>query len=342
MAYSKMQTIRYMGNKNRLLNEIIPEIEKITAPGDTICDLMAGTNAVGYALKNRNIIISNDIQYYSFVVSHFLLDNVNYPLSDEVHDQIDRHFEKNIKDSEFSFFVDNYSETYFSTMQCAEIDSLRYAISKVEEKHRYAYLVALMNAMCKAQSSPGHFAQYLDKSNKRVASLRKQSINELFYDKVADFSSVNKSDYENICLNMDYKRLLDEEGIMKKVDCFYLDSPYTSDQYSRFYHILETVCKYDFPKLSFKARYREDRQRSNFCYKGSVTSEFKNIIEFAFKNNSNLVISYSNRGVLGQESLMEICAGIYPKVKVKEIQYKHSSQGKGPVGVKELLFILEV
>ena len=33
-----------------------------------------------------------------------------------------------------------------------------------------------MNAMCKAQSSPGHFAQYMDKNHNRLKKIRQLSI----------------------------------------------------------------------------------------------------------------------------------------------------------------------
>jgi len=46
---------------------------------------------------------------------------------------------------------------------------------------------------------------------------------------------------------------------------WYLDPPYTADQYSRFYHLLETLARGDRPGIdSVKARYRSDRFRSAF------------------------------------------------------------------------------
>ena len=42
-----------MGNKNKLLDFIIPEIIKNSSKDDVICELMAGTNCVSYALKNK-------------------------------------------------------------------------------------------------------------------------------------------------------------------------------------------------------------------------------------------------------------------------------------------------
>ena len=124
---------------------------------------------------------------------------------------------------------------------------------------------------------------------------------------------------------------------LKEVDTIYLDSPYSQEQYSRFYHILETVVKYDNPQVNFKAKYRDDRFMSNFCYKSKVEEEFKKIFSYCKMNSINLVISYSNKAVLSQDKLTELCKNYFENVELKEIEYKHSTQGKGATSLKELL-----
>ena len=73
--YDSIQTIRYMGNKNKLLDFIIPEIEKITTSKSIVCDLMSGTNCIGYALKSRYTIYANDVQKYSECIAKALIEN---------------------------------------------------------------------------------------------------------------------------------------------------------------------------------------------------------------------------------------------------------------------------
>ena len=339
--HDAIQTIRYMGNKSKLLDFIIPYIESVSNPGDIICDIMAGTNSIGYALKSRNIIISNDIQYYSYVIANALLNNYKIPSFNEMKNDLDAYITDNIENKHFNYFEKNYSDTYFSTNQCIEIDSIRYAISKInDENRRFLYLTLLMNSMCKAQSTTGHFAQYLQKESLRLNKLRQMSIIDNFYMKLYDFDNFLISKYNNFCYNLDYNDLFNLD-IVKRVKCFYLDSPYTNDQYSRFYHILETVCKYDNPHLNFKAKYRIDRAKSLFCYKKTVADEFKKIVKFAFDNHSNLVISYSNKGVISVAELYDICKTIYEDVTYKELDFNHSSQGSGNIHVKEVIYILK-
>ena len=229
MDFDYIHTIRYMGNKNKLLSSIIPEIQKLTNEGDTVCDLMAGTNSVGYALKRRNRIISNDIQFYSYVIGSFMLSNKKPPTVEEAHLELDSLIEENRKNKKYSFFVDNYTDTYFAEHQCLDIDSIRYALEKSAE-NKYFYLVVLMSVMCKAQSTTGHFAQYMDKNHRRIIPLRAMSIYNLFFDKIKEFDGFVLSKYKNVCFNEDFNDLL-KDPILKQAKCIYVDSPYTSDQF---------------------------------------------------------------------------------------------------------------
>ena len=76
-----IETIRYMGIKNKLLDYIIPEIERITPAGGTICDIMCGSNTVAYALKEKFALITNDVQEYSYVISKAIIVNQSQNIS---------------------------------------------------------------------------------------------------------------------------------------------------------------------------------------------------------------------------------------------------------------------
>ena len=90
---------------------------------------------------------------------------------------------------------------------------------------------------------------------------------------------------------------------MGNVDVFYLDPPYTTDHYSRFYHVLETLVKYDYPSLERKkyhgemrimnGRYRNDRFQSNYCIPSKGYGEFERIIKMINKTGAAIVMSYS-------------------------------------------------
>lgn len=338
--YNNIKTIRYMGNKNKLLDFIIPEIKNITKKGDVICDLMAGTCSIAYALKDRNVIYTNDVQYYSYVIGKAMIENNSETINKEtVEKEILPMFEVNNINNNMTFFQENFPDTYFSPEQCKEIDSLRYAIENIKNEYRKnMYLVSLMYAMSKCESTTGHFAQYLPKDHKRVIPLRKKKILDEFMEKCDEFNNLLHSKYENKSFNMDYVDFFKTDDF-KNVDCFYIDTPYTGEQYSRFYHVLETVCKYDNPELEFKGKYRKDRYMSDFSLRANVKEEFKKMLTVISENNKKVVLSYSNKALVPVDELEFIFSKIFKHVKLIKTEYSHSSQGKGSAKLNEVVFV---
>ena len=338
--YNQIKTIRYMGNKNRLLDFIIPEIKKITKKGDIICDLMSGTASISYALKDRNIIYANDIQYYSYIIAKAIIENNTIRISkDDALKDLFSNYSDNMNQKFYSFFEKNFTDTYFSGQQCIEIDSIRYAIEQVKDEYKnIIYLTALMFSMSKCESTSGHFAQFLPKDHKRLVELRKNIIWDEFIKKCDDFKNLIMSNYENKVFNMDYKDFFNTE-YFKKVECVYIDTPYTGEQYSRFYHVLETITKYDNPKLEFKAKYRTDRYTSNFSLRSAVKQEFKDMLTLLSNENKKVVLSYSTKGLIPVDELEFIFSKRFKNVKLIDKNYSHSMQGKGKIDINEVLFI---
>lgn len=340
--YDSIHLMRYMGTKSYLLEFIIPYIRKIVKKGGTILDLMAGTNSIGYALKKQYRIFSNDIQDYSFIIGKAIIENNSINISKKTAiAKLKELFDINLKEGKYNLFYKTYADTYFSEKQCLEIDSIRYAIDNVYNKYEKAlYLSALIYAMCYAQSTTGHFAQFLPKEHQRIIPLRKINIWETFLTKCDDMNIVF-SKFPNKIFNKDYKELFGEEykSIMKQVDLIYLDPPYTDAQYSRFYHILETLVRYDYPKVEYMGKYRKDRFMSGFCSKSKAPEEFEFIIKKSSELNKTLIISYSNRGIVSKHVILDLAKKYFKNVELKEIDYLHSMQGKGNSKVNELLFI---
>lgn len=332
-----LNTIRYMGIKTHLLSEILPAIQSVTQKNGTVLDLMAGSNAVSYALKEFFTVYTNDVQTYSFIISKAVVENPTETISKEsVKEELSDNIQKNLKNPEYNFFEKIYSGTYFSKMQCKYIDSIRFAIDKLDNEYRKdLYLLALMCAMCKVQSTPGHFAQFMPSEHPRIIPLQKMDIYKEFIEKCDNYSDLYLNNKKNKSYCFDYKELFKQN--IGHVDTIYLDSPYSQEQYSRFYHVLETLVKYDNPEVNFKAKYRNDRFQSDFCYKSKVEKEFENIMKYCRSNSTNLVISYSNKAVLSSDELEKLCKKFFKKVDVKEIKYTHSTQGKGNKNLNELV-----
>ena len=79
--YNEISTLQYMGSKTRIISHICEPIIKNKSI-KTVVDLFAGTGSVGYALKAHKNIISNDLEYYAYIINHAILEE------DKMSDQI--------------------------------------------------------------------------------------------------------------------------------------------------------------------------------------------------------------------------------------------------------------
>lgn len=370
-----IQFIKYMGSKTKLLPNIMSTIEKIHTNGQ-ICDLFSGSCSLSSILSNKFTIISNDIQAYSSVLANaYLLDWNDLGIKDSqkiieiaknyhkqnfqniikrfCHDDvstIERFIEVeeanrqlinyNFKNSHH-LFTKYYSGTWWSAEQCSWIDSLKYAIDSFSHTSIYNTLMSsLMFAMAYSSQGTGHYAQYRDatsqSSKEDILIYRNKNLISIFQKK-ADEAIVlldnNRSKFQHKILTKDYKEVLAE---IPQNATVYADPPYCFVHYSRFYHALETLVLYDYPKLQeikgelVKGRYREGRHQSPFSIRSQVKKAFGFLFEGVALSSSNMVLSYSNSGMITIQELLDIAKSISSKytVEIETIDYKHMTMGR--------------
>lgn len=249
--------------------------------------------------------------------------------------------------SEYSLFVKYYSTSYFGVEQAKDIDAIRFAISFVAEEDRDIFYACLFYAMKECVfSKDGHMAQPLDlaKNATRLFKLRKKSIYEFFCDKIAEFNSDEFvcCDNDNMIFNTNFETLL-ENPDMEPVSVIYADPPYTDMQYSRYYHLLNTVVQYDYPDLTenngqyTKGLYLDNRFQSQLSKKSTCLSSMELLIKYSAEHGITLAISFAypvdtehqktDRYVMDIADLISSCRKFYPEenVHVEEKQYKHSN-----------------
>lgn len=231
-----------------------------------------------------------------------------------------------------------FGEMYFSLEQAIAIDSIRYAINHLPGRYNSripALLAALIHAHSYASAGTGHFAQFrnLDSvsSVTDVFKYRPKSVATYFerkYREVIRASAGNAMRTMSSSVAMDYEQLLNESTIMRKVGAIYADPPYTFVHYSRFYHAVEDLCRYDYPEVEFKGRYRKDRHQSPFCIKTKAPRAFKNLFTAAKKWKVPLIISYSNTGMITLGELAKIAADEGFDMRTTIIDHRHSTMGR--------------
>ncbi|MEK7482382.1 MAG: DNA adenine methylase [Patescibacteria group bacterium] len=108
------------------------------------------------------------------------------------------------------------------------------------------------------------------------------------------------NDQEHQVFNEDINNLASKvEG-----DILYLDPPYNHRQYATNYHMLETIAKYDNPKIHGKTGLRDyQNQKSLYCSGTQVKKVFKDLILKA--KAKYIFLSYNNEGLMTLKDIKE-------------------------------------
>ncbi len=376
--------LKYMGSKREILSYINKAVEELQTNSSCFCDLFSGTAVVSAAFLDKYDIISNDIQQYSSIFAHTysanIAENVDGNFRDIVVDKAkylvnefyvrypQYHFDySGVRDYEdlfdlerkqqrlideefdlgFSLFAKNYSGTYWSYEQCVWIDSIRAVAEEYKDSvGYYAILSSLIFAMSYTSQSTGHFAQFRDVTRHNVEDIllyRRKDILSLFIKKLDELVSLLDTTpiHSMTVTSLDYMDCL---RIIPNNSIVYADPPYSNVHYSRFYHVIETLVRYDHPHLEYKGRYRDDRHQSPFDKRKEVTNAFQLLFKAVNERKSHLILSYSDNGLVRYDELLEIgkqTIGDHYDISFKEKNYTHSKMGRSDenrLDVNELLF----
>ena len=272
-----------------------------------------------------------------------------------------------VKGTDYSLFCTYYSASYFGLKQSIDIDSIRFAIEKVSNEDQKNILFAcLMYAMKECIfSKDGHMAQPLDlvKNSGRLLKQREKSIYSAFEIKIADFTGVgfiDNNSEDNRTFNYDFEELIKLPEIKDNVTAIYADPPYTDMQYSRYYHLLNTMIDYEYAEPTSahgkvtKGLYLDNRFQSQLSKKSTCLDSLEDLIKFSFENNKLLVFSFgyprdtekqkTDRYVMDIKDLVEACKKQYgvERVHVATMNYEHSNNRNSEAkSVIEYLVICE-
>lgn len=321
--------MNYIGSKLSILNYIddtIQDFADFSNDDVTFCDIFAGTSSVGKYFKNKGYnVISNDIEYYSFVnAKHFIENNEKITFDKLKKDGIQDVFKylNNLNDKK-GFIYKNYTisgtknqeyeRKYFTEENAIKIDSIRDKIEEwknnglIEDNEYYYLITCLLEASDKVANTASVYEAFLKnikKSARKTMEIKPLEI--LTNDKNKKYLVTNKD--ANVLIN-------EISG-----DILYMDPPYNTRKYDTNYHMLETIALYDNPKIKGKTGVREETQkRSKYCVKKEVESTFEDLIKKAkFKY---IFLSYNDEGIIPLNRIKEIMSK-YGEYKVYEKNHK--------------------
>lgn len=291
--------MNYIGSKQSLLDFLETTIEEFTGYKEGDCfvfgDLFAGTGVVGQRYKEKgHSVISNDIQYYSYVLNKHYIENIP-----ELDDSLLEYF--NNLNPVKGFIYNNYCEgsgsgrNYFTNENGMKCDAVRielerlYRAGEINDNLYFYYLASLINSIDKYANTASVYGAFL-KHIKKPA--QKEFMLELLPVGNGNIGKVYNEDINEL---------------IKKVggDVLYIDPPYNNRQYCSNYHVLETIAKYDTPKLRGVTGLRDETyQKSKYCSKRTVIDIFEDLIKNAdFKY---IILSYNNEGLMDLKTIKDI------------------------------------
>lgn len=298
----------------------------------TFCDIFAGTAVIARAFKKDvKKIISNDLEYYSFIL------NKNYICNNREIADRDSYIEKlnSIPIVEDGFIYKNYCKgsgsqrQYFSDYNGKKIDAIRIEIQRlkdskeIDEELYYFLLSSLLISADKVANTASVYGAFLK-------TIKPPALKEMHLCG-AEFGIGSG---ENEVFNED------SNSLIKKIkgDVLYLDPPYNNRQYGANYHILNTIALYD----DFVPKGKTGRRAYNssmYSKKKYVNDSLEDLIKNA--NFRYIFLSYNDDGLMSVDDVRDIMSK-YGEYKLVKKEYRRFiSQNMQRSSTFEHLHILE-
>lgn len=331
----------YIGSKTKLLTFIKNCIESYTEKN--LCDIesffdgFSGTGSVSYYMISKGVpkVITNDIQYYSYIISSVLTShNIDVQKVKDIVSGLDNLDFSNPTDKDFIY--NNYTTStnsdrmYFTQSNAIKIDRIRQHIeflfkrNKISEIEYNLLLKLLLYAVTKISNTSSTYGAYLKQF--KPSSLKSLTLDKSLIDHLhsgTDGTGNTNRNIQHLSYNMNIMQLLesDQKNEVNDVEVCYIDPPYNSRDYSSNYHVLETIAKYDYPTIRGKTGLRDNSsQKSNYCSKTNASNEFKKL--FSKIRSKYLFLSYSSESIVSKTEMIRLLDTNWYDIKCFEQEYQ--------------------
>jgi hypothetical protein len=249
-----------------------------------------------------------------------------------------------------------YGGVFFGDRQAAELDCLRQSISDLSDEieRRWALGALVCAASACAYTYGGHFAQpKLDISDSgktrgdiyEALKQRSLSVTHEFFTRLTNLAAESENIEHAVSVvagpwEVAIPSVARTAG--SNPVCVYIDPPYTRDEYSRYYHVLEAVVRYQPLAVSGKGRLPKRGSEGRFASKFSgrradlMEAEIARAIQACLAQGWNCLWSYSNTGVASINGTLARLEGHAKAADVFCMDHRYKAQGKrGPKQVVE-------
>ena len=275
MAY-EIWNRRYTGSKFKLADWIFSIIDN-HCTGRSFCDIFAGTGIIAqHAINKMEKVVINDFLYSNEIIykAFFLQKPFDHTKINSYKLRFQNIDVSSMKDNYASI---NYGNKFFSYNDALRIGAIRDdidSLNDINEKERAILIASLLYSADKAANTVGHYDAYI----------KGQDIPDTFkFDLISPYETTAEIEIHREDANILAKSL--------NMDIVYIDPPYNSRQYSRFYHVLENLATWRKPKLYGEALKPKPENMSEYCRNGAINAFADLIHDLRCKY---IVVSYNN------------------------------------------------
>ena len=198
----------------------------------------------------------------------------------------------------------NYSESgdqkrmFFSIENANRIDGMRRKLEEIKptitENEYYFLLASIIVSADKCANIPAIYGSFLKE-------YKKSAVNPIKLEPIHTKTGIIKN---NRAFQLDCVEFADKMGA---VDFVYLDPPYNERQYSKNYHVLNYIARYDEElEIYGKTGLIKDVALSDWCSKKTASIILDKLLEKLHKKTKYVFMSYNNEGIIGHDAIKEI------------------------------------
>lgn len=247
----QLESRRYIGNKASLTDWIMNVIRNNTDCRGTFCDIFAGSGSVSKkAIPLFDNVIINDFLFSNNIIYQGFFGKGDWS-REKVSEIITAYNETDVDSLPDNYFSINFGGKFFEYRLSKLIGYIREDLEEMRpvltDKEFAVLLASLIYSIDKHANTVGHFDAYIKKP-------------------IEDRPFRLKMIAAQNCPNVHIYRE-DSNSLARNITCdvAYIDPPYNSRQYCRFYHIYENLVKWEKPALYGVALKPAPENMSGYC-----------------------------------------------------------------------------
>jgi adenine-specific DNA-methyltransferase len=309
--------MKYLGNKSRLENFLNPFFKIEDNGKKNALDLFAGTGNVSYMLtKNGYNVDSVDILELSKIYTY-----VRTNTTPQIENDIISNIENTIIES---FITNHYSDkvnvNIFKEDIAKHIDGSILKLNELKDQLTIEQYYFILNSIIEASdfrsNIMGSYESFY-KKGWRTQALKNWKL-EIFQN-------------ENLTNNNFYVSSINDFFVnnTKIYDLVYADPPYNSRNYSKVFHVLETIATNYIGKTKGAVNTpTEEKNKSPFNSKREVKNGFQSLFKNASKITNKFLLSYSNEGIIEINDIVKLSKEYFTDYTINYIDYRKFNTNK--------------